>query len=143
MKPRKYQFLQVLETNHTRGRVSKLKVWPCRYVACKRVLNDLDYNINAKYCLFHRAIRVREKNAASYQKRIGCVRPSKMEQIIYLLKTNGRASTYELLAFTGIRKKEVLRALMWNIRKKGHSVTHNKSTNNYYMYNGTTKKYEK
>ena len=123
--------------------MSRIRVWRCRYVACNRILNDVDYNQTCKFCKFHKAVRITEKNHTSYQKRIGCVRPSRMDQILFVLKTNGKASTYELLAFTGIKKREVLRVLIWNLRKKGHSITNNKSTKHLYQYNGTTKKHKK
>ena len=36
--------------------------WPCAYDNCPEILNDIEHNINRKYCVTHQKIRVKEQN---------------------------------------------------------------------------------
>jgi len=46
--------------------------WPCAYVDCEEILNDVDHTISRKYCNSHQKIREKEQNkinCAKYYKK--------------------------------------------------------------------------
>ncbi len=133
MKPRKYQVLQVKAGNGTRGTFTRIKVWPCKYVGCPRVLNDVDFSIACKFCKYHKAIRIKEKNHNCYVKRRGETNPSKLSLIIQLLKNDDRVSPYQLMAFSGIRDIHILRSDICYLNRRGYKITHVKNEGFYYL----------
>ncbi len=125
MRPRTYQYLQ-LKGRNTGG--TRIKVWPCKYLGCKRVLNDIDNHLTTKYCLFHKEVRVKEKNRSCYVKRRGGIvkEYEKNELLLYLLKNHTTVSKYQILAFTHIKNMDSLRSQLTFLRRKGYKIYRNK-----------------
>jgi len=123
LKPRKYQLLIIKAGNGTRGTSTQIKVWPCSYIGCKRILNDVDYQLISKYCMFHRALRIKEKNHRCYVKRVGKLKDfDKSKALLYLLKTHLEVSKFQLLAFANIKNMDSLRSQVTFLRRKGYKI---------------------
>ena len=129
MKPRTYQYLKIIsQCSKTRGLGgTRIKIWPCRYIGCKRVLNDIDNHLTTKYCPFHKEVRIKEKNRSCYIKRVGKVKEFEKNQLLlYLLKTNTTVSKYQILAYTKIKNMDSLRSQLTFLRRRGHKITRRK-----------------
>lgn len=131
MKPRKYQILQIKAGYGGRGVMNRIKVWPCKYIGCTRVLNDVDYSIACKFCTYHKAVRITEKNHNCYVKRRGETHPSKLSLMIRLLKTDSKVSPFQLMAYSGVKDIHILRSNICNLNRQGYKIIHNKQEGFY------------
>ena len=122
MKPRTYQILQIKAGYGGRGVMNHIKVWPCVYPNCNRLLNDVDNHLTTIYCKHHKEVRIKEKNHACYVKRRGETRPNKIDLIIHLLQTNDKASSYELMAYSGVKNSQTFRSDISYLRRKGYKI---------------------
>jgi len=124
LKPRTYQYLEIKAGNGTKGSSTRIKVWPCAYIGCKRILNDVDNHLKTKYCKFHKPISIQEKNRRCYVKRNGLVKDyEKNKLFLYLLKNNKTVSKYQILAYTQIKNMDSLRSQLTFLRRQGHKIT--------------------
>ena len=127
MKPRTYQYLQLKDRSRGNGG-TRIKIWPCKYLGCKRILNDVDNSLTTKYCKYHKEVRVKEKNRSCYVKRNGVkVKDYEKNQLlIYLLRNNTTVSKYQILAYTHIKNMDSLRSQLTFLRRKGHKIKRKK-----------------
>lgn len=121
------------QSSKWKGVSSKIRVWPCGYPNCERVLNDVDNNILKIYCKFHKELRIKEKNHDCYLKRRGPYKDTKIKLILRLLRTNKKASAYELMAFSYALDKNSIKTFVSILRRKGHYI---RNKNGYYYYLG-------
>ncbi len=130
MKPRTYQFLQIKGRGNGGTRI---KIWPCKYLDCKRVLNDIDNHLTTKYCQFHKEVRIKEKNRRMYVKRVGghVKDYEKNKLLVYLLKNTTTASKYQILSYTQIKNMDSLRSQITFLRRKGYKIFRKKEM--YYL----------
>ncbi len=117
----------------TKGVSSRIKVWPCGYPGCQRILNDVDNSITRVYCMFHKELRIKEKNHDCYIKRRGSFKDTKIKLILRLLRTKKQVSAYELMDFSSALDKKSIKTFVSILRKKGHYIT---NKNGYYFYQG-------
>jgi len=124
-KPRTWQYLVVKAGYGSRGNGgTRIKIWYCKYLGCKRILNDLDNHLTTKWCKFHKELVETEKNRRCYVKRVGLVKDyQKNELLLYLLRNNTTVSKYQILSYTHIKNMDSLRSQLTFLRRRGHKIT--------------------